>query len=323
MSDRLPFTTDHVFPYTQTEPSAPPQKVIIVSISSHSFTMMWAPPPKGQQNGEIVSYEVEYREEGSNSTVVNTTRGMRYTAEDLTTDRVYQFRVAANTVNGTGPFSEWQAGGIIPTGKRRVAIDTISCMCASVCVCVCTFVVCVCVRMCVHTDYRHSLSVRDNVGSQASIQGAGTNYWSLTLFNTLWSFTLHDFPVPTVPFLCCSSHTHTHHTHTHAVTNLRVINTTTNSATITWDQPPHNYRVFLQGEATDNIPHSRVIQLVDVTGQTTHVVEGLNPFRNYSISVYLEFDLGQGRNATVTFQTRGRGERERTSHYVLVCLCAC
>ena len=100
----------------QTEPSAPPQEVSIVSTSSHSFTMMWALPPKGQQNGEIVSYEVEYREEGSNSTVVNTTRGMRYTAEDLTTDRVYQFRVAANTVNGTGPFTKWKNITTIPTG---------------------------------------------------------------------------------------------------------------------------------------------------------------------------------------------------------------
>ena len=104
------------------EPSAPPQEVSIVSTSSHSFTMMWAPPPKGQQNGEIVSYEVEYREEGSNSTVVNTTRGMRYTAEDLTTDRVYQFRVAANTVNGTGPFSEWENITTIPIGKEDVNV---------------------------------------------------------------------------------------------------------------------------------------------------------------------------------------------------------
>ena len=98
-------------------PSSPPEGVDTVSTSSHSFTMKWAPPPKGKQNGEIVSYEVEYREEGSNSTVVNTTRGMRYTAEDLTTDRVHQFRVAANTVNGTGPFSEWTEVGTIPTGN--------------------------------------------------------------------------------------------------------------------------------------------------------------------------------------------------------------
>ena len=91
--------------------------------------MTWAPPPKGQQNGEIVSYEVEYREEGSNSTVVNTTaRGMRYTAEDLTTDRVYQFRVAANTVNGTGPFSEWTEVGTIPTGTSTLIIDVYHCM---------------------------------------------------------------------------------------------------------------------------------------------------------------------------------------------------
>ena len=99
-------------------PSGTPERVSMVSTSSHSFTTTWAPPPKGQQNGEIVSYEVEYREEGSNSTVVNTTRGMRYTAEDLTTDRVYQFRVAANTVNGTGPFSEWIKVETIPTGRE-------------------------------------------------------------------------------------------------------------------------------------------------------------------------------------------------------------
>ena len=85
--------------------------------------MTWAPPPKGQQNGEIVSYAVKYREEGSNSTVVDTTRGLRYTAEDLTTDRVYQFRVAAITVNGTGPFSEWMNVTTIPIGKAD-AINT-------------------------------------------------------------------------------------------------------------------------------------------------------------------------------------------------------
>ena len=97
-------------------PSGPPEELDTFSTSSHAFTMTWAPPPKGQQNGEIVSYEVEYREEGSNSTVVNTTQGMRYTAEDLTTDRVYQFRVAATTVNGTGPFSEWENVTTIPIG---------------------------------------------------------------------------------------------------------------------------------------------------------------------------------------------------------------
>ena len=64
--------------------------------------------------------------------------------------------------------------------------------------------------------------------------------------------------------------------HTHTVTNLRVVNITTNSTTITWDQPPHNYRVFLHGEATDDIPQSRVINETNVTGQTTHVVQGLN-----------------------------------------------
>ena len=83
--------------------------------------MRWDPPPKRLQNGEIVSYEVYYRENGTNSTVVkDTTQGMMYTAKDLTTDRVYQFRVAATTVNGTGPDSEWIPVATIPTGKGRL-----------------------------------------------------------------------------------------------------------------------------------------------------------------------------------------------------------
>ena len=90
------------------------------------------------------------------------------------------------------------------------------------------------------------------------------------------------------------------------------INTTTNSVTITWDQPPYDYTVFLHGEALDDIPQSRVIQLVDVTGQTTHIVQGLNSFRNYSISVFLAADNGNGSDATVTFQTHGQGENADT-----------
>ena len=107
----------------------------------------------------------------------------------------------------------------------------------------------------------------------------------------------------------------------HTVTNLRVIKTTTNSTIITWDQPPHKYRVFLHGEATDDIPQSRVIQLVNVTRQTTHIVKGLDSFRHYSIGVYLESNLGQGSSATVTFQTQGRGENVQgtmslSGHYI-------
>ena len=111
-----------------------------------------------------------------------------------------------------------------------------------------------------------------------------------------------------------------HIPHTHTVNNLRAVNTTTNSTTITWDQPPHNYTVLLHGEATDNIPQSRVIQLVDVTGQTTRIVEGLNPFRNYSISVFLAADNGNGSDATVTFQTLGQGENAETITCVSTCV---
>ena len=102
-------------------PSGPPVGLATVSTSFHSFTMKWVPPPKEQQNGEILSYVLEYREEDSNSTVVNTTHYItEYTVKNLTTNRVYQFRVAATTVNGTGPFSEWSEVATIPTGNGDV-----------------------------------------------------------------------------------------------------------------------------------------------------------------------------------------------------------
>ena len=77
--------------------------------------------------------------------------------------------------------------------------------------------------------------------------------------------------------------------------------------------------MFLHGEATDDIPQSRVINETNVTGQTTHVVQGLNSFRNYSIGVYLESNLGQGSNAIVTFQTLGRGESAEGAMSVSAC----
>ena len=120
--------------------------------------------------------------------------------------------------------------------------------------------------------------------------------------------------------LYCNAHFHyctTLSSHHHTVTNLTAVNTTTNSFIITWDEPDEKYNVWLYGEATDNIPQNRFIDLIDVTGQTTLSIGGLNSFRNYSISVYLETEMGNGSDATVTVQTLGRGE------CVCVCVCVC
>ena len=129
-------------------PSGRPEGVAIVSTSSHSFTMKWGPPPKEQQNGEIVSYKVEHRQKDSSIVVNDTAQSTVYTAEDLTTDRVYQFRVAATTVNGVGPFSEWSEVGTIPTGNGGLHVIGMMrpfiCECVCVCLCVCV------VRICVH-----------------------------------------------------------------------------------------------------------------------------------------------------------------------------
>ena len=59
-----------------------------------------------QPNGAVVQYDVQYRRAGASSSfMTHSFTGRSGTLTGLTSDIVYEFRVAAVTVVGTGPYT--------------------------------------------------------------------------------------------------------------------------------------------------------------------------------------------------------------------------
>uniref|UniRef100_A0A7N4NUV9 Netrin receptor DCC n=1 Tax=Sarcophilus harrisii TaxID=9305 RepID=A0A7N4NUV9_SARHA len=89
-------------------PSAAPQNISLEVVNSRSIKVSWLPPPPGMQNGFITGYKIRHRK--------TTRRGEMETLEPnnlwylftgLEKGSQYSFQVAAMTVNGTGPSSDW------------------------------------------------------------------------------------------------------------------------------------------------------------------------------------------------------------------------
>ncbi|MBN3307853.1 NEO1 protein, partial [Amia calva] len=74
-----------------------------------SIMVRWQPPPPGTQNGEITGYKIRYRKVVRKSEIVESTIGAQLfqLIEGLERGTEYTVRVAAITVNGTGPPTEW------------------------------------------------------------------------------------------------------------------------------------------------------------------------------------------------------------------------
>ncbi|EEB12791.1 Neogenin precursor, putative [Pediculus humanus corporis] len=84
-----------------------PQAVEVIYTSSRSVTLKVVPPT--HTNGEITSYSVFFRQEGSQRERVLNTSGVRseeITIPGLQPDRTYHFRIVANNAHGAGPSSE-------------------------------------------------------------------------------------------------------------------------------------------------------------------------------------------------------------------------
>ena len=90
-------------------PSAPPQNINTVVISSTAISVSWYPPPILDQNGNIIGYQLMITNQNrtnSSAIVVNVTNVTSYTATMLEEFEVYSFEVAAETTVGLGPFSD-------------------------------------------------------------------------------------------------------------------------------------------------------------------------------------------------------------------------
>lgn len=75
-----------------------------------SITVRWQPPPPEEQNGQITGYKIRYRKQKKHVQVETTPGNVRhFELRNLEKKSLYQVKIAAMTVNGTGPFTEWTA----------------------------------------------------------------------------------------------------------------------------------------------------------------------------------------------------------------------
>ncbi|XP_020283453.1 neogenin isoform X2 [Pseudomyrmex gracilis] len=109
------FNKDIVIRTHSAQPTQPPHNVTLEAASSTSIIVRWEPPLEGQ-NGIILGYRIRYRRfphdprSGDRRTPVTiTTEGNQrlYVLNGLEKHVVYQVRICAFNVNGTGPWSEW------------------------------------------------------------------------------------------------------------------------------------------------------------------------------------------------------------------------
>ena len=90
-------------------PSAPPQNINTVVISSTAISVSWYPPSILDQNGDIIGYQLiitNQNRTNSSAIVVNITNVTSYIATMLEEFEVYSFEIAAETAIGLGPFSD-------------------------------------------------------------------------------------------------------------------------------------------------------------------------------------------------------------------------
>uniref|UniRef100_A0AAR2M124 DCC netrin 1 receptor n=1 Tax=Pygocentrus nattereri TaxID=42514 RepID=A0AAR2M124_PYGNA len=95
-------------------PGAAPQNISLEVIYSRSIKVSWQPPPASAQNGFITGYKIRYRKtgrRGEQEAIEPNNLWYLFTGESLPSrlekGSQYSFQVAAMTVNGTGPSSEW------------------------------------------------------------------------------------------------------------------------------------------------------------------------------------------------------------------------
>ncbi|XP_017959439.1 neogenin isoform X1 [Drosophila navojoa] len=89
-------------------PSEPPNNVTLEVTSSSSITVHWEPPAEEDCNGQITGYKIRYRKLKDAPQAKSTPANIRYfELNSLDRNAEYQVKIAAMTVNGSGPFTEW------------------------------------------------------------------------------------------------------------------------------------------------------------------------------------------------------------------------
>ena len=88
-------------------PSGAPRNEESVVLSSMSLILMWNEPPPAQQNGPIIGYTIQVMRVDSTDSIEAYTydNDTSIIIDSLVPYTNYEWRVAGQTVAGTGPFS--------------------------------------------------------------------------------------------------------------------------------------------------------------------------------------------------------------------------
>ena len=97
-------------------PSGPPQSIDSLAISSTSLVLMWYPPLMEHQNGPIEGYSVRVNRVDNGDIFEWDTNSTIMTVDSLVPYTLYEWRVAAQTIAGTGPFSSPVTEQTLPDG---------------------------------------------------------------------------------------------------------------------------------------------------------------------------------------------------------------
>ena len=95
-----------------TAPSASPRNLTGFSLNSSAVQINWMPPPSRERNGEIISYEIRWRDSGIlslNTSGESDRTNWTYVVTGLDAGTTYDIRVAARTMAGTGIYESVRA----------------------------------------------------------------------------------------------------------------------------------------------------------------------------------------------------------------------
>ena len=98
------YIAHYILYFNFTVPSSPPQSVTVTSTNPASLQISWQAPPVVNQNGPLTGYVIRYTRSGFTINEI-VASGLTYIISGLVPFVNYSVRVAAMTINGTGPFS--------------------------------------------------------------------------------------------------------------------------------------------------------------------------------------------------------------------------
>ena len=97
-------------------PTAAPTNMTVSTFDSSSISLVWEPPPFGDQNGAIIQYHIRVTELDTQREFEFTSTSQNYTLTSLHPYYNYSISIAAETV-AVGPFTLVSVQQTLESGK--------------------------------------------------------------------------------------------------------------------------------------------------------------------------------------------------------------